>query len=95
MAKQLSSFLAYQARKVCSVVEMSAKITWSRVSDADQLSRPVSRSSHGLSAVGDVLYLFGGEHLARSDICLPYSYPRFGICRFLLLQITLLIMYFF
>ena len=29
---------------------------------------PVSRSSHKISVVGDTLYMFGGEHEARTPI---------------------------
>lgn len=29
---------------------------------------PVARSSHGVSVVGDTLYVFGGEHVARTPI---------------------------
>ena len=29
---------------------------------------PVSRSSHGVSVIGDTLYLWGGEHEARTPV---------------------------
>ena len=31
-------------------------------------SSPVSRSSHGVSIVGDTVYMFGGEHEARTPV---------------------------
>ena len=31
-------------------------------------SPPPSRSSHGISIIGDSLYMFGGEHEARSPV---------------------------
>jgi hypothetical protein len=44
---------------------MSIRLNWTNV-DVDESTQPTSRSSHGVTAVGDVLYVFGGEHIARS-----------------------------
>ena len=44
---------------------MSLKVSWSQVKDVDKTSRPKSRSSHGVSVIGDTLYMLGGEHEAR------------------------------
>ena len=40
-------------------------ITWSEVK-APKV--PLARSSHGVSVVGDTLFMFGGEHSARDPI---------------------------
>ncbi len=71
MARIIASFVqkTFLSRKLVQlnlVSKMSSvKISWKRVVDADETSRPISRSSHGLSFISDNLYLFGGEHEAR------------------------------
>lgn len=40
-------------------------------------SRPLPRSSHGVSVVGDVLWVYGGETVARTP--LPYSQQMFAL----------------
>ena len=38
---------------------------WSEVTTN---SAPLSRSSHGVSVIGDKLFMFGGEHEARTPV---------------------------
>ena len=40
-------------------------VTWSEIKPANSIPE---RSSHGVSVVGDRLYVFGGEHSARNPI---------------------------
>jgi len=42
-----------------------AKYSWTKL---DVASPPIARSSHEISSVGSALYLFGGEHEARTPI---------------------------
>merc|ERR1719300_971733 len=41
------------------------KADWSQLKT---LNTPLARSSHGVSVIGDVLYMFGGEHSARQPL---------------------------
>jgi len=40
-------------------------VTWTQLKTDNN---PLARSSHGVSVVGDTLYIFGGEHSARNPI---------------------------
>lgn len=44
---------------------MSGKVSWTELKPANA---PLARSSHGVSIVGDTLYMFGGEHNARVPV---------------------------
>ena len=44
---------------------MSQKVTWTELNPSNP---PLERSSHGVSIVGDTLYMFGGEHSARHPV---------------------------
>merc|ERR1712179_297562 len=40
-------------------------VSWTQLTPANS---PLARSSHGVSIVGDTLYMFGGEHSARHPV---------------------------
>ena len=43
-------------------------ISWREIKTPKGPGAPLARSSHGVSIVGDTLYMFGGEHSARDPI---------------------------
>ena len=43
-------------------------ISWREIKTPKGPNAPLARSSHGVSVVGDALFMFGGEHSARDPI---------------------------
>merc|ERR1711990_122602 len=66
MGVQLGSFCQTPALpSVCDTQKTMANLVWKELKAAEI---PTERSSHGISVVGDSLYLFGGEHTARTPV---------------------------
>ena len=48
--------------------EAEYTFSWKKVSVSDSKSIPTSRSSHGVSAIKNTTYVFGGENVPRTAI---------------------------